>query len=105
MYPVRDFGYATIVNAVDGDTVDVEVDLGFSVRVKHRFRLIGIDTPERGKPGWQEATDLVKGHVGRACRLEVTKLDKYGRYLAEVFVDGVSLNKSLIEKGLAVSYF
>lgn len=103
-YPVRTFGYAQIVNVVDGDTCDIEVDLGFSVKVKHRFRLDSIDAPERGKPGWAEATDYLKTFLNQPVVINVTKLDKYGRYLAVIFADGLNVNTEMITRGLAVPY-
>jgi micrococcal nuclease len=108
-YPIRTFEYASIVNVVDGDTCDIEVDLGFSVKVKHRFRLAGIDTPERGKPGFHEAKDFLSAFMNAPLRrLEVTKVDKYGRYLVEIFAAGmqpeVSVNERMVEMGLAKVY-
>lgn len=103
-YPIRSFEYATIVNVVDGDTCDIEVDLGFSVKVKHRFRLAGINTPERGQPGWQEAKDYLARFARMACAIDVTKLDKYGRYLAEIRVDTIHVNQTMLDLGLAVPY-
>jgi micrococcal nuclease len=105
-YPIRTFEYAVITNAVDGDTCDIEVDLGFSVKVKHRFRLARINTPERGQPGWQEATDFLKSYVGVPLnRIEVTKLDKYGRYLAELYATpALSINQLILDKHLGVLY-
>lgn len=107
-YPIRTFDYARMVNVVDGDTCDIEVDLGFSVRVKQRFRLAGIDTPERGQPGWQEAKDFLAGFLGELRRIEVTKIDKYGRFLAEIHALGmqpeVSVNDRMLELGLAKVY-
>jgi micrococcal nuclease len=103
-YPVRKFEYAKIIRAVDGDTCEIEVDLGFSVKVKHTFRLYGINTPERGKPGYQEATDYLAGYVGETVLIAVTKLDKYGRYLVDIFADGVNVNRRMVDLGLAVEY-
>ena len=48
---------ARITAVVDGDTFDADVDLGFRIRVAMRFRLYGIDTPERGDPLWSRARD------------------------------------------------
>ena len=45
-----------IVRVVDGDTVDLDVDLGFHVHTKVRCRLVGVDTPERGHRDWEKAT-------------------------------------------------
>ena len=48
---------ATVYNVVDGDTIDVVVDLGFKITTKQRLRLNGIDTPEKGQPGFNEAKE------------------------------------------------
>ena len=45
-----------IMRVVDGDTVDLDVDLGFHVHTKIRGRLVGVDTPERGHRDWERAT-------------------------------------------------
>lgn len=106
-YPIRSFDYARIVNVVDGDTCDIEVDLGFSVKVKHRFRLAGINTPERGQPGWQEATDYLRTFLNLPVIIHSIKLDKYGRYLAVIFegdAQRTSINDRLLALGLAVPY-
>ena len=47
---------ATVDRWVDGDTVDMVIDLGFRMSTHQRFRLLGVDTPERGEPKWAEAT-------------------------------------------------
>lgn len=47
MYDYR----ATVIRVVDGDTADLRVDLVFDVSINSRYRLSGIDAPERGKPG------------------------------------------------------
>jgi micrococcal nuclease len=103
-YPIRTFEYAEIVNVVDGDTVDIVVDLGFSVKVKQRFRLIRIDTPERGQTGFNEAKNFLTQYLNVPVVLAVTKLDKYGRYLVEITYNGVNLNDALLNAGLAVPY-
>ena len=106
-YPVRTFEFATIVNVVDGDTCDILIDLGYSVKIKTRFRLSGINTPERGQTGWQAAADFLRGFVGVPVIVRSTKLDKYGRFLAEILLapEGLlSLNQRLLDAGLAVPY-
>ena len=45
----RKFEYATVYNVVDGDTCDIEIDVGFSIKTRHRFRLGRINTPEDRK--------------------------------------------------------
>jgi micrococcal nuclease len=102
---------ADVTQVVDGDTIDVSVDLGFHTYRHERIRLYGIDTPERGQPGWAEATNYVKkwfdtnGHRV-VLRTMKDKQEKYGRYLGLVYSPGrvETLNDNLIEAGLAVKY-
>ena len=103
---------ATVTNVVDGDTFDAVVDLGFTVSVNVRFRLYGIDTPELrdSDPEKKKAANDAKRYVverikNKTVTLKTHKTDVYGRWLAEVFVDGQSLSKELIEKGLGIERF
>lgn len=104
--------FARIINVVDGDTVDLLVELGFYVSIRERFRLSFIDTPELNSPNLEEraaavrARDYVMQYLGMGVRLKSTKKDKYGRFLAEIFVEGqtVSINQQLLDLGLARPY-
>lgn len=99
---------ATVVRWVDGDTVDLMVDLGFHHFVKTRFRLYGIDTPERGQALWGEATDFAElsAPVDSEVVVDVYKsADKYGRWLANIHVGDQSVNDALVAAGLAINYF
>lgn len=97
---------ATITNVVDGDTLDVVVDLGFRITIEQRVRLYGINTPERGQPGYDRAKLALAAFVGRDAKLRTIKPnDKYGRWLAEVYVDDESLAVRLLDMGLGVPYF
>lgn len=82
---------------VDGDTIDVE-GVG-------RIRLVGVNTPERGEPGYQTATDYVKSMVlGKKVYLDIDDAknhDKYGRTLAVVYIDDKNLNQELLRGGYA----
>jgi micrococcal nuclease len=106
-YIYRNF---TVIRAVDGDTVELEVDVGFRSRYRDNFRLMGIDTPERGHEGFTEATErltaLLEQYAGQ-LELEVTKRDKYGRYLGEIRVaeTGFSINQQMIIEGHAKAYY
>jgi len=106
----------TVERVVDGDTIDVVLDLGFDIRFKSRVRLYGIDTPEsrtrdkdekvRGKM----AAAFLKEAVDNGAKVVIeTKLKdsrgKYGRVLGNVLVDGVNINEALIKNFLAVAYF
>lgn len=112
-----------IADWTDGDTVKVDIwiflDLGFHDYQhnlkKHSFRLSGIDTPERGKAGYHEATAFCKANfpVGTEIRVKTYKMpsgytstEKFGRYLADVFSADLdfNLNEALVASGLAVEY-
>ena len=93
---------ATFLRAVDGDTIDVELDHGFErMRSTRRLRLLGVDTPERGQQGYHEATALTFDQLEAAQEIIVRTVskDSFGRWLAEVWCDGVSLNQQLIDRG------
>ena len=78
-----------LIKAVDGDTVDVSIDLGFKTYRTTRIRLAGVDTPERGQPGFYEATQFVERWFEQQAQLqrfeyhmvETQKTGKYGRWL------------------------
>ena len=98
---------AVVLNVVDGDTIDVEIDLGFKVSTKQRIRLAGIDTPERGQNGYHEAKDRVTQLVlGREVLLTTYKVSKFGYYLGLVVLadTGESVNTILIQENLAKVY-
>jgi micrococcal nuclease len=90
---------------VDGDTCDIDVDLGFSIKTKLRFRLHGINTPEHGQPGYAAAKEFLTKYLNQPVTLQVTKLDKYGRYLAVILTsEGLSVNQMLLDASLAVPF-
>ncbi len=104
MYTYR----ATVVRVVDGDTVDLAVDAGFRITFTDRFRLSSIDAPEMKAPTYDA------GHAsrlwlhaligGRELQIQTYKpaTDKYGRWLATLFLDGVDVNAALVEAGHAI---
>lgn len=99
---------AKVVRWIDGDTVELEVDLGFRLKFQDHFRLDGIDTPERGKAGAQSATARASqlAPVGSEILIQTTKGDKYGRYLAALWPDvGPTINATLVEEGFAKPYY
>ena len=112
---------ATCIEVIDGDTVDLDVDLGFDVHTHVRVRLAGLNTPEIfGVP--RDSESYLKGLVARdfvtnklrGAPLQVKTVkdrkEKYGRYLAEVFlVDEktgalTSINQVLLHEKLAEPY-
>ena len=102
------FSYKAIVeNVVDGDTIDISIDLGFDIGHRLRVRLIGIDTPEKWFPYGKVVKQYVKQSLeGKHITIHTTKPDKYGRYLVEVYMDGFrdSFNQHLIDKNMAKAY-
>jgi len=103
-----------IVRVVDGDTVDVDVDLGWSIwRCGERIRLYGVDTPEcRTRDAQEKAAGLLAKkfvedalHVGGTYRLQTKEKGKFGRYLGTIKIDGeLTINAALITENLAVPY-
>ena len=103
-----------VVHVVDGDTVDIELDLGFSVKLKERFRLYGIDTWET--KGEERSRGLIAKEYLKARLEEVSfevevqtikvkersKRGKFGRYLAVLFIQEVEINSELVDKGHGV---
>jgi micrococcal nuclease len=99
---------ATVLRWVDGDTVDLRVDLGFRMFAETRFRLYGIDTPERGQKNHGEATALANTLAPIGAEVHISTYpdaDKYGRWLAVITNGTMSVNDSLVGSGLAVRYF
>ena len=105
----------TPTHIVDGDTVDGVVDLGMDVSISQRLRLYGVNTPEtRTKdPAEKKQGMKAKRFVEKALPLgeqvmiktHQDRKGKFGRYLAEIYLpDASCLNKTLLEKGLAVEY-
>lgn len=110
MYEYR----ARVASVYDGDTVRLDVDLGFkSWLMNVPFRLAGIDAVELGSERGREARDWLRARlpVGHPVVLitQKDKTEKYGRYLAEIYLpespDPVtSLNQQLVDAGYAVPY-
>jgi|TARA_E500000318_G_C3526478_1_gene198636 micrococcal nuclease len=106
----------TVDRVVDGDTIDVTLDLGFDILFKSRVRLYAIDTPEsrtrdkdekaRGKLAsayLQNAIDTAKQVIIRT-ELKDSR-GKYGRVLGSVICDGRDINKAMVEQYYAVAYY
>lgn len=93
---------ARLIRVVDGDTIVVDVDLGFdSITTRRRLRLLDVDTPERGEEGYEKAKILTSKILSSASRIIVHTVshDSFGRWLAQVWCDEMSLNKMLIDSG------
>jgi micrococcal nuclease len=101
-----------VTSVYDGDTITVDVDLGFHIWARsEKIRLVGIDTPEvRGdeRPEGLKSRDWLRERIeGKTIILKTQKAGtgkgKYGRWLGEIFVPGEaqSLNSQMIDLGLA----
>lgn len=104
---------ARLLHVVDGDTVDLEVDLGFYLRTSLRFRLLGVDTPElraRGPEGEQAKRFVEDWFSSRATgewpfTIQTSKTDSFGRWLASIQDDsGESLAEALLAAEHATIY-
>ena len=102
-----------VKRVVDGDTVDVVIDLGFDIHYSSRVRLYGIDTPEsrtrnkdekvRGIMSKEYLIDaLSKGQV--VIKTYRDKKGKFGRVLGEMYVEDTNINLMMVDEYLAVKY-
>ena len=109
----------TVIKIVDGDTVDVDIDLGFGICLKdERVRIMGIDTPE------SRTRDKVEDLFGEAAKSRLKELmaeggklittedrkgedmkGKFRRILGDFEIDGKRVTDIMIEEGHAVAYF
>jgi len=90
-----------VKHVVDGDTIDVSFDIcGIQ-----RIRLVGVNTPEIGEKGYEEAKEFVnKTCLGEVVKLDVDdkeQYDPYYRILAVVYVNDINLNEKLLREGYA----
>jgi micrococcal nuclease len=106
-----------VTKIVDGDTIDVDIDLGFDISFSSRVRLAGIDTPEsrtrdlEEKKLGLEAKEYLKHAISNAKTVvikteKINSSEKYGRILGWVYLDGdtVSINDHMINVGHAWGY-
>ena len=115
------FRVTEINRVVDGDTIDVTIDLGFELYKKERVRVAGIDTPEKRTRDLEEKAlgidatnylkkkleDTIAGDDELTIRTELKGgMGKYGRLLGWLYIgeDVVSINEQMIDEGYAWSY-
>ena len=104
-----------VIKVVDGDTVDVNIDVGFSIFHKARVRMYGMDTPEsrtrdldekaRGLISKQFIVDKVANAKEIIIKTHKDGKGKFGRVLGKIFIDGENINQSMIDQSLAVEYY
>jgi micrococcal nuclease len=115
------FRVTEINRVLDGDTIDVTIDLGFDLYKKERVRIAGVDTPEKRTRDLEEKAlgidatnwlkkkleDTIAGDEELSIRTElVGGMGKYGRLLGWLYIgeDLISLNELMIDEGFAWEY-
>jgi micrococcal nuclease len=106
-----------IHKVVDGDTIDADIDLGFSISLEKRIRLAGVDTPESRTTDLKEKAMGLESKEWLKKKLEGAKdiiiktelpdsTEKYGRIIGHLFINGqeTSLNNQMIDEGYALAY-
>ena len=103
---------ARVKRVVDGDTLDLDIDLGFRITLRERVRLMGIDTPETRtrdpveKANGLKSKEFVIGFIADgSVIIKVHGFGKFGRPLVDLYKDDICLNERLVQMGLAVPYF
>ena len=106
---------AKVIKVIDGDTVDVDIDLGFGIWQKNeRVRIMGIDTPESRTRDLEEkkfgllAKDFLSEKLEAEDIIVTTEVDnekgKFGRILGTVWAEGININQQMIDEHMAVRY-
>jgi micrococcal nuclease len=109
----------SILKVIDGDTFDVDIDLGFKAHIEERVRLAAVDAPPIDEDGGKEAFEYVRDQMAKAKTVVVRtgKADQHGRYVMHVFYSleedankervfqtGRWLNQELLDRGLVRVY-
>lgn len=107
----------SVGRVVDGDTIDADIDLGFSISLEKRIRLAGVDTPESRTTDLKEKAMGLESKEWLKKKLEGAKdiiiktelpdsTEKYGRIIGHLFINGqeTSLNNQMINEGYALAY-
>lgn len=100
---------ARLIRVVDGDTVDLDVDLGFDIRISERIRLAGVNCPEHGTVRGDNATAyttqwLAQNGPDFTLRTVKDRKEKFGRLLGTITGKERTLNVDLLTDGFAVPY-
>jgi micrococcal nuclease len=109
-----EYAIKEVVKVVDGDTIDIVIDLGFDLSKKERVRLAGIDAPESrtrnleekemGLEAKQFLTRRLEDGVDSGLRVRTEKDGKYGRMLGWIYCGETNLNMEMVDRGFAWFY-
>ena len=104
-----------VKRVVDGDTIDITIDLGFKIFYDTRVRMYGIDTPEsRTRDKDEKARGLLakkflqeKVKIGKSFKIQTQKdsSGKYGRVIGILIIDDININELIVSEHLGVKYF
>lgn len=92
------YNHVKVERVIDGDTIDVLIDVGFRFSTRQRLRLLDYDSPERGQPGFHEATNMLSDLLSASeglITITTTKQDSFGRWLSRVNCAGLDINESM----------
>lgn len=102
---------AKVEKIIDGDTIEVTIDLGFLLTTRRRLRLLRVNTAEihaqdqfvrnKANEAKERMTELL---TGQNILIRTEKADSFGRFLAEVWLNDLNVNDWLLKEGLAVSF-
>lgn len=103
---------ATVLKVIDGDTLQLNIDLGFRVGFKANCRLNGLNTSELNSKNEEERLDAIRSKAflestapaGSSVKIVSASLDKYGRPLIELLVGRNNINQQMISEGYAKPY-
>jgi len=101
----RSWPFAEVAGVVDGDTLSITVDQGFDSFQRVRVRVYGVNCPERGRPGYAEATEFSAQALGKPCQLWTWRksFDRYvGRLLVGLTLEDLGLE--LLRAGHALAW-
>lgn len=107
---IENYYRGTVINVVDGDTVDIRIEMGFNIFAVKRFRLSGINAPEMSDStnGIDSKSVMEKLILGKDVIVNTyyDHTDKYGRFLATIFSDDgqTNINETMIRLGKAEVY-
>ncbi len=105
---------AQLEKVINGDTIDLVIDLGFYHQIRQRFRLARLNAPDirsteaKDKENVEKAITYISTQLKAAKEIKVVsykdRKDKFARYLADVVYDGKNLNKELLDQKLVKPY-
>ena len=109
-----EYAIKEIVKVVDGDTIDIVIDLGFNLSKKERVRLAGIDSPESRTKDLEEkelgleSKEFLKRRLedgkSSGLRVKTEKDGKYGRMLGWIYCGDTNINTEMVDRGYAWFY-